>query len=92
MRAAVVSTASSGIQLLDVPTPEPTAGEVVVAVAACGVCGTDLHVATGDYAPLRLPVVVGHEFSGTVSKVGDGVTTVRVGDRVAVDPDRKSVV
>lgn len=86
MRAAVVSSPTSGVELLDVPTPVPDVEEVVVEVAVSGVCGTDLHVATGDYAPLRLPVVIGHEFAGTVSEVGDGTASVRVGDRVAVDP------
>lgn len=86
MRAAVVSSASSGVELLDVPEPRAGLGEVVVDIAVCGVCGTDLHVATGDYAPLRLPVVIGHEFSGTVCQVGAGVTSLAVGDRVAVDP------
>lgn len=86
MRAAVVSSSTSGVELLDVPAPTAGPGEVVVEVAACGVCGTDLHVATGDYAPLRLPVVIGHEFAGTVCETGPGVTSLRVGDRVAVDP------
>lgn len=86
MRAAVVSTSTSGIELLDVPDPVPGPGDVVVDVAACGLCGTDLHVATGDYAPLRLPVVVGHEFAGVISAVGPGVPDRVVGDRVAVDP------
>lgn len=86
MRAAVVSSSTSGVQLLDVPSPTPGADEVIVEMAACGVCGTDLHVATGDYAPLRLPVVIGHEFAGTVCQVGQDVSSVRVGDRVAVDP------
>lgn len=86
MRAAVVSTSTSDVELQDVPDPIPGPGDVVVDVAACGLCGTDLHVATGDYAPLRLPVVIGHEFAGIVSAVAPDVLRRKVGDRVAVDP------
>lgn len=85
MRAAVVSSPTSGVNLLDMASPSAGSGEVVVEVAMCGVCGTDQHVATGDYAPLRLPVIIGHEFAGTVCETGPGVS-LRVGDRVAVDP------
>ncbi len=59
--------------------------EVVVEVAACGLCGTDLHILQGEFAP-KLPIVPGHEFAGEVVGVGDRVTEVSVGDRVAVDP------
>jgi 2-desacetyl-2-hydroxyethyl bacteriochlorophyllide A dehydrogenase len=58
---------------------------VVVQVAACGLCGTDLHILHGQFAP-SLPIVPGHEFAGTVVAVGDAVTERRVGERVAVDP------
>jgi 2-desacetyl-2-hydroxyethyl bacteriochlorophyllide A dehydrogenase len=71
----------------EVPDPAPAAHEVVVEVAACGVCGTDLHIADGDFAPTPYPIVPGHEFSGTVREVGAGVRTgITVGARVAVDP------
>ncbi len=86
MRAAVVSSPTSGVELLDIARPTAGPGEVVVEVAVCGVCATDLHVATGDYAPLRLPVVIGHEFAGTVRALGPGVVSPAVGDRVVVDP------
>ncbi|GAA5126028.1 zinc-dependent alcohol dehydrogenase family protein [Pseudonocardia adelaidensis] len=68
-----------------VPDPAPGPREVVVAVAGCGICGTDLHIAEGEFAP-TLPVVPGHEFAGEVVAVGADVTEVRVGDQVAVDP------
>ena len=84
MRAAVIkSVGEIGIETLDDPTPGP--GEVVVQVAACGLCGTDLHILRGEFAP-SLPIVPGHEFAGTVVACGPGVLDVSEGDRVAVDP------
>lgn len=71
----------------DLPDPVPGSGQVLVDVEACGVCGTDLHIADGHFAPTPYPIVPGHEFSGTVVEVGPDVTTgVEVGARVAVDP------
>ena len=61
-------------------------GEVLVRVEACGVCGTDVHVYRGQF-PARFPLTAGHEFAGVVEGVGDGVSTLEVGDRVAVDPN-----
>ena len=83
MRAAVI--ASDKVTVEDVPDPQPAAREVVLAVAGCGICGTDLHIADGQFAP-TLPVVPGHEFAGEVVAVGADVAEVRVGDQVAVDP------
>jgi (R,R)-butanediol dehydrogenase/meso-butanediol dehydrogenase/diacetyl reductase len=84
------------VRLDQVPPPAATAGEVVVAVAACGLCGSDLHEYLHGpiYIPrqphpltgLMPPVTLGHEFSGRVVEVGPRVTTVRAGDRVAVNP------
>lgn len=64
-------------------------GEVLLRVAACGICGTDVHIYHGDKgsAEVTPPVVLGHELSGTVAEVGPGVTRLRPGDRVAVDPN-----
>jgi 2-desacetyl-2-hydroxyethyl bacteriochlorophyllide A dehydrogenase len=71
----------------EVPDPTAGPGEVLVGVEACGVCGTDLHIADGHFAPTPYPIVPGHEFAGTVLEVGPGVTTgITVGARVAVDP------
>ena len=83
MRAAVIS--SDAVTVETVPDPAPGPREVVVAVAGCGICGTDLHIAEGEFAP-TLPVVPGHEFAGEVVAVGADVTEVSVGDQVAVDP------
>ena len=70
----------------EVPDPQAGPGEIVVAVRNCGICGTDLHIADGDLATARYPVVPGHEFAGEVVEVGRDVDDVRVGDLVAVDP------
>jgi (R,R)-butanediol dehydrogenase/meso-butanediol dehydrogenase/diacetyl reductase len=86
------------IRVEDVPEAEVGPGQVEVTVDWCGICGTDLHEylegpifipAKGSPHPItgeELPVVMGHEFAGVVSAVGSGVTTVREGDKVAVEP------
>ncbi|MEU4171530.1 zinc-dependent alcohol dehydrogenase family protein [Streptomyces sp. NPDC026665] len=84
MKAAVIESVGRAV-VAEVPDPTPDAREVVVEVAACGLCGTDLHILQGEFAP-KLPIVPGHEFAGTVVGVGTGVTELAVGDRVAVDP------
>ncbi|MFD7085977.1 zinc-dependent alcohol dehydrogenase family protein [Streptomyces sp. NPDC059918] len=84
MKAAVIS-APGVVTIETVDDPEPGPGEVVVQVAACGLCGTDLHILQGEFAP-SLPIVPGHEFAGTVVAHGPGVTGPAIGERVAVDP------
>ncbi|MFK0218411.1 zinc-dependent alcohol dehydrogenase family protein [Streptomyces vinaceus] len=84
MKAAVIS-APGVVTIETVEDPEPGPGEVVVQVAACGLCGTDLHILQGEFAP-SLPIVPGHEFAGTVVAQGPGVSALAIGDRVAVDP------
>jgi len=66
--------------------PEPGPGEVVVRVGMAGLCGTDYRIWTGD-RPVAYPLVMGHEFVGQVSAIGRGVTRVRAGDRVAIEPN-----
>jgi len=72
--------------VVELPDPHAGPGEVVVKVGACGICGTDVHVIEGDFPPTVYPIVIGHEFGGEVVEVGAGVSGVRVGDRVGVDP------
>ena len=84
MKAAVV-TAPGKISIEEVEDPTPGVSDVVLEVAAVGICGTDLHIFEGEFAP-KLPIVPGHEMSGTVVAVGKDVTEVKVGDAVAVDP------
>src|SRR4051794_41884621 len=70
MKAAVIDVDRVTVESIPDPTPGPR--EVVVAVAACGICGTDLHIADGEFAP-TLPVTPGHEFAGEVVAVGTAV-------------------
>jgi 2-desacetyl-2-hydroxyethyl bacteriochlorophyllide A dehydrogenase len=84
MRAAVV-TGVGQVSVETVADPTPGPREVVVQVAAVGICGTDLHIVQGEFAP-TLPIVPGHEFAGTVVALGPDVRDVSIGDRVAVDP------
>ncbi len=66
------------------PIPEPGPGQVLVRVAVCGVCRTDLHLAEGDLAPRRPGVVPGHEAVGHVEALGPGCRRLRTGERVGV--------
>ena len=84
MKAAVI-TAPGEVAVTAVDDPVPAPGEVVIEVAACGLCGTDLHILRGEFAP-TLPIIPGHEFSGVVVALGRGTTGLRLGDRVAADP------
>ena len=85
MKAAVVHAYGQPLRLEEVSVPRPGPGQIVVRIAASGVCHTDLHAAEGDW-PVRppLPFIPGHEGVGTVAAVGAGVTRVREGDRVGV--------
>ena len=84
MKAAVVVTPGT-IEIQQVPDPAPGPTDVVVKPAAAGICGTDLHIMQGEFAP-AFPIVPGHEFAGEIVAVGSGVTGYAVGDQVAVDP------
>lgn len=81
MKAAVFEGGSPVMHVEEIPRPSPKFGEVLVQVAACGVCHTDLHVLKSEVA-FPTPAVLGHEVSGTVAEVGEGVVGVSVGDRV----------
>jgi 2-desacetyl-2-hydroxyethyl bacteriochlorophyllide A dehydrogenase len=84
VRAAVITGVGQvSVETVDDPTPGPR--DVVVEVAAAGICGTDLHILQGEFAP-TLPIIPGHEFAGTIVALGSDVTEAAVGDRVAVDP------
>ena len=84
MRAAVISSVGKvSVETVDDPVPGPR--EVLVEVAACGICGTDLHILDGEFAP-SLPIIPGHEFAGVVVATGADVFELTAGQRVAVDP------
>ncbi len=85
MRAAVVTSFTRPLEIQDVPVPVPGDGQVLVRMATCGLCHTDIHAARGDW-PVKPtpPFIPGHEGVGVIEKIGSGVQTRRVGDRVAI--------
>jgi 2-desacetyl-2-hydroxyethyl bacteriochlorophyllide A dehydrogenase len=83
---AIVFAKPGEFSRTEMPDPVPGPREAVVRVEAVGVCGTDVHVLDGEFAPTVFPIVPGHETSGVVVSVGDEVTNVAPGDPVALDP------
>jgi propanol-preferring alcohol dehydrogenase len=84
MRCARFYAPHEPLRLENAPERDPGADEVTVRVRAAGICGTELHFLDGLYAPTRVPMILGHEVAGEVSRVGSGVETYRHGDRVVV--------
>jgi len=82
---ALVLAEYGRLELKDVPRPEPGRGEVLVQVAACGICGSDVHGYDGSSGRRIPPIVMGHEAAGTVAAVGAGVGPFQPGDRVTFD-------
>lgn len=83
MKAAVFYGPDQPLRVEEVPTPEPGPGEVLVKVAACGVCHTDLHyIDHGTPTFKKPPLILGHEISGTIAALGPGVEGFNEGDRV----------
>lgn len=83
---AIVFEQVNQMSLQIVPIPEPAAGEVLIRVHACGICGTDPHILHGVW-PGGFPLIPGHEASGEVVKLGEGVCKLKIGDRISVDPN-----
>ena len=83
-RIVSLDESDSPLELVDLPVPEPKSCEVLIRVAACGVCHTELDEIEGRTAPPSLPVVLGHEVVGRVARPGDGVTKWKEGQRVGV--------
>lgn len=73
------------LEIADLPDPTPGHGEVLVSVAACGICGSDVHGYDGSSGRRIPPIVMGHEAAGTIAALGDGVTGFAEGDRVTLD-------
>lgn len=85
MKAAVVKKFKEKLELQDVPKPKPGHKEILVHIQACGVCHTDLHAAHGDWpVKPKLPLIPGHEGVGIIEEIGEGVTHLKVGDRVGI--------
>ena len=81
IKAAIIEEKGQDFQIVDMEIDPPKFGEVLVKVAACGVCHTD-DMARLQFAPVPLPAVFGHEGSGVIEQVGEGITDFKVGDRV----------
>jgi propanol-preferring alcohol dehydrogenase len=84
MKAMQLDAPRTALKLVDLPTPRPGRGQLLIKVRACGVCRTDLHVVDGELARGRLPIVPGHEVVGTVVEKGAGVERFATGQRVGV--------
>jgi propanol-preferring alcohol dehydrogenase len=84
MRAMVFQGPRVPLQPVDLPVPEPDAGQVLIRVRACGVCRTDLHLVDGELPHPKIPVVPGHQIVGTVAQIGAAVERFAIGDRVGV--------
>ncbi|MBW8012380.1 MAG: alcohol dehydrogenase catalytic domain-containing protein [Chloroflexi bacterium] len=83
MKAAVFNAAKEPLVIEETPNPNPGIGEVLVKVAACGLCHTDLHYTDHGVATFKKPpLILGHEISGTISGLGEGVNNWKEGDRV----------
>lgn len=82
---ALLLTSYRSLEIADLPTPSPSAGEVLVRVAACGICGSDVHGYDGSSGRRIPPLVMGHEAAGVVTAVGSGVQHFSPGDRVTFD-------
>ena len=88
IRAAVLEEFGAPLVVREVELAEPRAGEVLVRLVACGVCHTDLYTASGADPSGYAPTVLGHEGAGVVEQIGDGVTSLAVGDLLlAIDAD-----
>jgi (R,R)-butanediol dehydrogenase/meso-butanediol dehydrogenase/diacetyl reductase len=86
MKAAVFQGVHKPLVVEAVPDPKPGAGEVVVKVGRCGICGSDLHISEDPIFGVPAGVVLGHEYSGEIVAVGKDVTGLKVGDRLAAFP------
>jgi propanol-preferring alcohol dehydrogenase len=84
MQAMVLETARAPLRMHERPTPVPAAREILLEVAACGVCRTDLHVVDGELPNPKLPLIPGHEIVGRVAALGADVAGFAVGERIGV--------
>lgn len=84
MKAAVL-TEPGHFEVQECPVPQPQADEVLIKVYRCGICGTDMHIFHGHYSVDKLPLIPGHEFSGTIAALGSAVRHLKTGQAVTVD-------
>lgn len=84
MRAMLLENIKSPLKLVDLPIPEPQRGQVLVKVQACAICRTDLHIIDGELPHPKLPLILGHQIVGIVTKLGPDVSNMKVGERVGI--------
>jgi propanol-preferring alcohol dehydrogenase len=84
MRAMVLKALKKPLEWTERPDPQPQAGQVRIAVTACGVCRTDLHVVDGELPSPIVPIIPGHEIVGRIDRIGPGVAGLSLGERVGV--------
>jgi propanol-preferring alcohol dehydrogenase len=84
MRAMLLTSVGKPLVRSDVCVPKPASGQVLVRVAACAVCRTDLHVVDGELPNRKLPLVPGHEIVGRIEQVGENVGNFKIGERVGI--------
>jgi alcohol dehydrogenase, propanol-preferring len=84
MRAMVLERAKQPLQLREAPKPKPARGQVLVRVATCAICRTDLHVVDGELPDPKLPLIPGHQIVGRIEEIGDDVKGFSIGDRVGI--------
>src|SRR3989454_5905699 len=84
MRAMQLRAAKEPLRLVELPVPTPARGQVLIRVAVCAVCRTDLHIVNGELREPKLPLVIGHMIVGRVEATGDGAQRFASGDRIGV--------
>jgi propanol-preferring alcohol dehydrogenase len=84
MRAMVLEKPRQPMQLRDVPKPKPAMGQVLVRVATCAVCRTDLHIVDGELPGPKLPLIPGHQIVGCIEEIANDVEGFSIGDRVGI--------
>lgn len=84
IKAAVLDAVGKEFRVADVEIDKPKAGEILVKIAASGLCASDLNAIDGKRKLVPFPAVIGHEASGVVAEVGAGVTNISVGDHVVL--------
>jgi propanol-preferring alcohol dehydrogenase len=84
MRAMVLEKVGAPLVLRDLPKPKPSKGQLLVRVAACAVCRTDLHIVDRELPDPKLPLILGHQIAGRVEEIGAGVEGFSIGDRVGI--------
>lgn len=84
MRAMILDTPKTPLKLVQIPIPIPKANQVLIKIAACGICRTDLHIVDGELQNPKLPLILGHQIVGQITQIGKNVKHFKVGDRVGV--------